>query len=47
MKFYSPIYGVNLDLDASVQTNKLSRFCPLVFNGKENVMRSFPLEIIS
>ena len=50
MKSYSPIprvYRLNLDLDASVQTNKLNRFCPMVFNEKENVMRPFPLEIIS
>lgn len=47
MNFYFLLlraYGLNLDLDASVWTNKLNRFGPMVFNEKENVMRPSPLE---
>lgn len=50
IKFNFPlvrVYGLNLDLDASVRTNKLKRFCPMVLNEKENVMRPSPLEITS
>lgn len=50
MKFYfllRRVYGLNLDLDASVWTNKLKRFGPVVFNEKENVTRPSPLEITS